>query len=123
MHLVSVSDLTDIGMPPGDAIRLKEYSSRWWTEERQCVRKCPRDMHTTENPNMSPQALPLAADSTPPSKRLHFEKRFNDGGGMTVYGPAIRSGSWEDEDYMWWLYSKELKMYLPLPINKVPVLE
>ena len=120
MHLISVADLVDIGMAPGNAIRLKEYASKWWNDERRRVAKRPRDMETV---SISTLSIPPLAESTPPSKRLRFEKRFNDGGGMTVYGPAVKSGSCEDEDYTWWLYSKELKMYLQLPMNKVPVLE
>jgi len=107
-------------MPPGDAIRLKEYASRWWTDECRCVGKCPHELETVHNANTSTQ---VASESTPPSRRLRFKKRFNNGGGNTVYGPAVKSGSWEDEDYTWWLYSKELKMYLPLPMNKVPILK
>ena len=33
MHLVSVGDLGNIGMAPGDAIHLREYASRWWTDK------------------------------------------------------------------------------------------
>jgi hypothetical protein len=124
MHLVNVSDLVDVGMPPGDAIRLKEFASRWWTDERRHAskRQRPRDVETIHNTAASTSAIPLPAEMTPSSKRLRFEKRFNDGGGMTIYGPGVKSGSCEDEDYTWWLYSKDLKMYVPLPMDKVPIL-
>jgi hypothetical protein len=121
MHLVNVSDLVGIGMPPGDAIRLKEYASKWWTDERRHAVKRPRDVETVHNAASTP-ALPLTAEMTPPNKRVRFEKRFNDGGGMTIYGPGVKSGSCEDEDYTWWVYSKDLMMYVPLPMDKVPVL-
>ena len=119
MHLINVRDLVDIGMPPGDAIRLREYAAKWWSDERRQVAKRPRDAETTSN-----SAIRSVAESTPPSKQLRFEKCFNDGGGMTIYRPAVKSGSWDDDaDYTWWVFSKELKMYVPLPIGKVPVLD
>ncbi|KAF8270730.1 hypothetical protein EI94DRAFT_1797821 [Lactarius quietus] len=110
MHLINVTDLVDIGMLPSDAICLKEYAH-------------PHDETVHHNAIMLTQALPPASESTPPSKRLRFEKHFNDGGGNTVYGPAVRSGSWGEVDYTWWIYSKELSMYVPLPSNKVPYLK
>ena len=93
MHLVSVSDLTDIGMPPGDAIHLREYASQWWTEECQHVAKCPHDIEPVYD-NFLTKLTPL-------SKQLCFEKCFNDGGRMTIYRPAVRSESWGDEDHTW----------------------
>ena len=120
MHLVGVEELAKIGMLPGDALRLKDYASKWWNNKHRRVAKRPRDAETV---SVSTRALPPLAKTTPPSKCLRFEKRFNDGGGMTIYGPAVKSGSCEDEDYTWWLYSDELKMYLQLPTNKVPILK
>ena len=117
MHLVSVADLGNVGMAPGDAIRLREYASRWWTDERRHATKRPRD---TE---VSTQALPPVSKSTPPSKKLRFEKRYNGGGGLMTFGPAVKSGTLDDDvDYAWWVYSKELGMFVPLPMGKVPVL-
>jgi hypothetical protein len=75
MHLINVSDLVNIGMPPSDAIRLREYTAKWWPDERRQVAKRPRDAETTGN-----STIRSVAKSTPPSKRLHFEKHFNDRG-------------------------------------------
>jgi hypothetical protein len=58
MHLIKISDLVDIGMPPGDAIRLKEYAVRWWADEHQHVAKRPCEVKITPT-------LPLPAGSTP----------------------------------------------------------
>ena len=117
MHLVSVADLGNVGMAPGDAICLREYASRWWTDERRRATKRPRD---TE---VSTQALLPVSKSTPPSKKLRFEKRYNRGGGLMTFRPAVKSGTLDDDvDYMWWVYSKELGMFVPLPMGKVPVL-
>ena len=70
MHLIDTCDLEKIGMPPGDAIRLKKYAARWWSDECQLVAKRPRDA-----------------------------------------------------DYTWWVHSDELNMDVPLPRDRVPILE
>ena len=117
MHLVSVADLGNVGMAPGDAIRMREYASRWWTDERRCATKRPQD---TE---VSTQALLPVSKSKPPSKKLRFEKCYNGGGGLMTFRPAVKSGTLDDDiDYAWWVYSKELGMFVPLPMGKVPVL-
>jgi hypothetical protein len=127
MHHVSVSDLVEVGVSPGDAIRLREYASKWWAEECQRVAKRQRtpDAGSSRHRAASSLATPVT-DSTPPNKRLRFEKRFNDGGGMTTYGRAIvdvKGGyDFEENDYTWWVYSKDLKMDIPIPLGKVPVL-
>ena len=90
---------------------------RWWTEERQRVAKRPRNVEITP-------AFPLPDVSTPPNKRLRFEKRFNNRGAARYYGPDVRSGNCEDDaDHTWWVYSKELLMFVPLPMGKLPVLD
>jgi hypothetical protein len=120
MHIINVSDLVEIGMPPGDAIWLKEFAAKWWADERQRVAKRPRNAETTP-----PHPRPV--DSTPPNKRLRFEKRFNDGSTARYYGPDVRSGNHvpnhEDDDHTWWVFSKELAMFVPVPMGKVPVLK
>ena len=122
MHLVSVGDLGNVGMASGDAIRLREYASRWWTDKCRRAAKRPRDTDTIAS--HSTRARPPASESTPPSKKMRFEKRYNNGGAHTLYGPAVKSGSLDDDvDYMWWIYSNDLKMYIPLPLNKVPIIE
>ena len=125
MHLVSVGDLGNIGMAPGDAtIRLREYALRWWTDECQCAAKCPHDTETIHMANMLTQTLPPVSESMPLNKWLCFEKHFNDRGGMTIHGPTVKSGSWDDDvDYTWWVYLKEMNMYVPVPMGKVPVLD
>ncbi|KAI9437879.1 hypothetical protein BJY52DRAFT_1207063 [Lactarius psammicola] len=116
MHLVDVSELVDVGMPPSDAIRLKDYASRWWTEEHRRVAKRPHNTDAAPVPAPLPTAI-----TTPSNKRMCFEKCFNDGGGMMVFGPGVISGNCEDKDYTWWVYPKDLKMYVQLPTDKVPV--
>lgn len=125
LHLISVQDLVEIGMSPGDAIRLRDYALRWWTEERQRVAKRPRVVDdTSTDSHATLTTAPPATDITPPNKRFRFEKRFNDGGGMTTYGPGIieDKGNYQSNDYTWWVYSRDLKMDVPLPVGKVPII-
>jgi hypothetical protein len=127
LHHVSVNDLVEVGVSPGDAIRLEEYASKWWVEESQHVAKCPR---VPDPGSGGHRATPTLADSlidnTPPSKWLHFEKRFDDGGGMTTWGRAIADMKAdyepEDTDYKWWVYSEDLQMAVPIPPGKLPIL-
>ena len=69
----------------------REFASRWWTDECWRAAKHPHDMDTIHTANTSTQTLPPASKSTPPNKWLCFEKCFNDGGGMTIYGPTVKS--------------------------------
>ena len=40
-----------------------------------------------------------------------------------TFRPAVKSGTLDDDvDYVWWVYLKDLGMYVPLPMGKVPVL-
>ncbi len=122
MHHISVSNLADVGMPPGNAICLKEYASKWWTEKCQHGVKCPCNMETECQASTS--APPPIVHTTPLSKHLCFQKCFNDGGEMTMYGPGIATGRREDNaDYVWWVYSKDLKMYVPLLPDNVPIIK
>jgi hypothetical protein len=79
MHLVNITDLIDIGMPPGDAICLEDYAVKWWTDKHRCVAKHPRGVESS-------QTIPPLADSTPLSKCLRFKKCFNDGGATRLMG-------------------------------------
>jgi hypothetical protein len=97
-------------------------------EEGRRVSKCARapDTDRTERHAASTSAFPLATDTTAPNKRLRFEKRYADGGGWTTHGCAIvnkkEPSTYDPDDYTWWVYSKDLKMDVPLPPGKVPVL-
>ena len=129
LHLVNVQDLVDIGVSPGDAIRLREYASKWWMEERRRVSKRPRAPDTDIAERHTVPTAPISAiDTTPPHQRLRFEKRFKGGGGMTTHGRAIVNANEFSDlgmpagDYSWWVYSKDLGMDVPLPPGKVPVL-
>ncbi|KAH9030450.1 hypothetical protein EDB84DRAFT_1439094 [Lactarius hengduanensis] len=95
MHLISVPDLVEVGILPGEAIRLKEYASKWWAQEHQRVTKRSHS-HISD---IAQVHLPLQTGSS----------------GLAPIG------TYDTDDYAWWVYSRELKEYVPLPPGKVPV--
>ena len=81
------------------------------------VAKRPRDAETAST-------IQPVTELTHPPKQLCFEKRYNEGGATRLWGPAIKAGSWDDDtDYTWWVRSDELNMDVPLPRDRVPILE
>ncbi|KAH9083598.1 hypothetical protein EDB83DRAFT_2511911 [Lactarius deliciosus] len=124
MHLVNTGDLTEVGVSPGDAIWLKEFASSWWTDECRCVAKQSHEPETDklniDNYDAYIPVPPPIHNTTPLNKRLQFEKRYDDRGRMTAFGPNITNGG--QDDHTWWVYSRDLKTYVPLPPGKVPML-
>ena len=58
-----------------------------------------------------------------PKQKAALQKALQWRGGLMTFRPAVKSGSLDDNaDYAWWVYSKELGMFIPLPMGKVPVL-
>jgi len=112
LHLVNDSDLKDIGIKPGDVIRLKQHSLQWLNSS---ASKRKQGDHTPSTP------------STPPNKRVRFEKRFHDGGSARLYGPRIVEA---DADavpevlpYEWFYYCEARDTWAPVPPGCVPVLD
>ncbi len=92
LQLVDDGSLKDIGIKPGDVIRLKQHSLQWLNSS---ASKRKQDDHT-----------PLGA-SIPPNKRVRFEKRYHDGGSSRVYGPRIvRPGYLSQSDLFLFLSTK-----------------
>ena len=110
LHLVDDGVLKDVGFTPGDVIRLKQSSQQWWNS---ADAKRKRNSQT-----------PSPVQSTPPNKRVAFEKRYRDGGGYRVYGPKIAEGEFSPEpDVEWFYFCKARDTMVPLPLGCVPVLD
>jgi hypothetical protein len=60
LHLVEDSVLRDVGFMPGDVIRLKQNSQQWW--------------NSTDAKRKRVSHAPSPVQSTPPNKRVTFEK-------------------------------------------------
>ena len=110
LHLVDDGVLKDVGFTPGDVIRLKQNSQQWWNSA---------DAKRKRSSQTSPPV-----QSTPPNKRVAFEKRYRDGGGHRVYGPKMIEGEFEPgDDVDWHYFCKARDDWVPLPLGYVPVLD
>ena len=110
LHLVDDGVLKDVGFTPGDVIRLKQNSQQWWNSADAKRKRTSRS--------------PSPAHSTPPNKRVTFEKRYRDGGGYRVYGPKIVEGEFSpSEDVDWYYFCKARDAMVPLPLGCKPVID
>lgn len=108
LHLVEDGVLKDVGFTPGDVIRLKQNSQQWWNS---ADAKRKRVSHT-----------PSPVQSTPPNKRVTFEKRYHAGGSYKLYGPKMIEGDLlPDADFDWYYFCKARDTMVPLPFGYVPV--
>jgi len=112
LHLVDDGSLKDIGIKPGDIIRLKQHSLQWLNSS---ASKRKQDDHA-----------PLGA-SIPPNKRVRFEKQYHDGGSSRVYGPRIvrveDDAVLEELAFEWVYFCEAREAWVPIPVGLVPVLE
>jgi len=114
LHLVDDSSLKDIGIKPGDIIRLKQNSLQWLNSP-------------ASKRKQGDQAS--FAPSTPPNKKVRFEKRFLDGGSARVYGPRIVEAEGDAGDvpenlpFDWFYFCEARDAWVPIPPGCVPVLE
>jgi len=117
LHLVENRELADLGIPRGNVIRLKEFAPKWWKAEPERAVKRLRTGDTRKEPN-------IPNPETPPNKKYRFEKRYRDGGSVSVFGPGVTGGDIpEDADFDWHVYSADLKMIVPLPRGFVPIVD
>lgn len=113
LHLVEDSVLKDVGFTPGDVIRLKQNSQQWWNS---ADAKRKRSMSTSQ--------MPPQTQTTPPNKRVAFEKRYHDGGGYRLFGPKMVEGDLPlDDSFEWYYFCKARDTMVPLPFGFVPVLD
>jgi hypothetical protein len=130
LHLVDDGALKDIGFTPGDVIRLKQNSQRWWNStDAKRKRESLRDDNTVPSeplvqrrrPNdIAPSPLEL----TPPSQKVTYEKHYNDGGRYRFYGPRMKEGEFTPADGAEWFYfCRARDTMVSLPPNYIPILE
>jgi hypothetical protein len=109
LHLVDDAILKDVGFTPGDVIRLKQNSQQWWN---------------SADAKRKRSSLTASPQSTPPNKRVTFEKRYRDGGGYRLYGPRIVEGEFTpDADVDWFYFCKARDAMVPLPSGYKPVVD
>ncbi|KAJ7850859.1 hypothetical protein B0H13DRAFT_1570584, partial [Mycena leptocephala] len=76
LHMLPDQDLVDIRLNKGDALCLKAGAQEWW--------KGPDAKKNVVTP-----AFDGHFDATPPSKKVLFERRWDDGRSTRYYGPRI----------------------------------
>jgi len=111
LHLVDNSCLKDIGIKAGDVIRLKQNFLQW--------------LNSSASKRKQGDHLP-STPSTPPNKKVCFEKHFHDGGAAQVYGPCIAEANDDvpvDLAFDWFFYCDARDAWVPIPLGCVPVLE
>jgi hypothetical protein len=125
LHLVDDGVLKDIGFTPGDVIRLKQNSQRWWnsTDAKRkwddTVPSEPLVQHRRPN-----DAAPAPLDLTPPCKKVAYEKHYSDGGRYRFYGPRMKEGEFTPADGAEWFYfCRARETMVSLPPNCIPILE
>ena len=68
--------------------------------------------------------VPSLVPSTPPNKRVAFEKRYRDGGGYKVYGhKMVESDRSPEGDFDWYFFCKARDAMVSLPPGYIPVLD
>jgi hypothetical protein len=82
MHRVQDSTLKELGIHPGDVIRLKDGAAAWWNGP-DAKRKRPND-DDTEHRKQSP--TPSAQHNS-----VTYKTRYDEGGGCQFLGPPMVS--------------------------------
>jgi hypothetical protein len=113
LHLVDNTALKEIGITPGDAIRLKQHSLSWLDNA---------SASDSEKRKRTPSPNPVL--STPPNKKVRFEKRYHEGGSSRIYGPSLMKGDIAPGlDFDWYYFCDAAKEMVPLPPGYVPILD
>jgi hypothetical protein len=114
LPLVSDQTLVECGVPLGDVIRLKRGASTWWASP-----EAKRPKIVDQPPTNDDFASVLTYEHD-----IRFEKRFPEGGSMSVFGSGIRPGRNRlSRQFKWFFYNKEKKIVEPVPRGFIPMLD
>lgn len=107
MDEVDKNDLVSCGLSNGDALRLKRAARIWWTS--------PDAKRTRRSPTPAP---PIRIDDR---VRIRFEKRYTDGGSVSVFGPGIVPGrNFRAKEFEWWFYNSRTEAVEKVPDGFIP---
>jgi hypothetical protein len=105
------SDLADLGIPPGDIIRLKKGSEGWWKKKK---RDQPRNPETNFfSTEFARQHKEPEEDDTDNS--ISYEYKYPDGGGIRYGGPPMIQGDQGPHDCRTTYFNEALKQMVPVP--------
>jgi hypothetical protein len=96
LHMLPDQDLVDIGMNKGDALRLKAGAQEWWKGPDAKKKRGRGEMEAASGSGSETPAFDgysKDVDGTPPSKKVSFERHWDDGGSTRYYGPRIIAGT------------------------------
>jgi len=113
LHLVETQALVKLGIPAGDAVRLKNGAQAWWSGP--------------DAKSLKHKASSIQPPNSPPNpKKYRFEKHYNGGGAKSYFGSAIERETPDSDaaprDYSWWFFCPLTRHTQPLPDHHVPVL-
>lgn len=126
LHRVADTVLTapDIGITPGNAIRLKDASITWYNSSKRAGSKRKRST-IADGPSNEPEPAAkqaehcLTTNSSEGSSQdwVRYEQRWPDGGegGRTWCDAPPIPGTHKDDDDRIWLYSAVHRRMIPLP--------
>jgi hypothetical protein len=103
LHLVSDNALVDLGLLPGDVIRMKAGCAAWWSSP-DAKRKWDE-----EGPD-SPGNI-----RTSPNKKVCYERRYTHGGLATFFGPTLVPGRLRLVDAEMFYFCPVREMMVPVP--------
>ena len=108
LHLVSDDALAELGINPGNIIRLKTGCVKWWNGADAKRKRGEGDDDLF--PRQAEEAAP------PPPKKVRYEKRYTDGGGMTFHGPPlVEGGGAHTSDYEMFYYCEVCAKMVRVP--------
>ncbi|KAJ7114795.1 hypothetical protein C8R44DRAFT_629617 [Mycena epipterygia] len=124
IHLLDDQALVDCGFTKGDALRIKAGAGEWWkgpdAKRKRVQTEEPGSGSGSGSTSSSTHHVPPTqnnVDVTPPSKKVAFERRYDDGGRERFYGPRLTPGRDGDEtDTDTWFRSGG-GQWLPLPLG------
>jgi hypothetical protein len=115
LHLVPDKDFSEIGVRPGDAIRLKAGCVSWWNGPDAKRKYLDDDTTAVATPKAATGAETPTTPRTPPNKKVRYEVNYPDGGSKTFWGPPVVEGTTSKSDRHSTFFCETLKMMLPIP--------
>ncbi|KAJ7692826.1 hypothetical protein B0H16DRAFT_1398800 [Mycena metata] len=112
LHLIDDEELINMGIRKGDAIRLKAGAQSWWNGPE--ARKRANSETDHQGSGSGSKRIRSPAPATPPSQKVAFERRYNDGGAERFWGPRIIAGEGEKNVYYRCPLRKE---FVPVPLG------
>jgi hypothetical protein len=112
LHRVPDKALEEVGILPGDAIRLKDGAVVWWNGPNAKRKRVDGDEDASEPPTKRDSADSVA-----------YERRFDDGGGCHFSGPPMVGGDYYVPGETLWYKCTARKDWFPVPRGYTVIME